>query len=157
MVVVNMINFERLKDIREDHDLNQREMAGILNVNRSTYSLWELGINIIPLKKLSEFADYFNFSIDYVLGLTNNKNNDNLTQGIDFKKLGNNLKNLRQERNLSQENIANILNVTQACIAKYEKGLIEISTSNIYKISKEFKISISKLCGKEIDKIKIKL
>ena len=45
--------------------------------------------------------------------------------------------------------MARILNVTQPCITRYEKGLICISTSNIYKISKEFKISISKLCGKE--------
>ena len=47
-----MISFKRLKDIREDNDINQKEMANILNVNRSTYSLWELGINIIPLKYL---------------------------------------------------------------------------------------------------------
>lgn len=45
-----MINFTRLKDIREDNDINQTQMAEILDVNRSTYSLWELGINIIPLK-----------------------------------------------------------------------------------------------------------
>ena len=43
------MNFKRLKDIREDHDINQEQMAKILKVNRSTYSLWELGINIIPL------------------------------------------------------------------------------------------------------------
>ena len=49
-----MIKFERLKDIREDHDLSQEEMAKILNVKRSRYSLWELGINIIPLKYLKQ-------------------------------------------------------------------------------------------------------
>ena len=63
-----MINLSKLKDIREDNDISQEEMAKILGVNRSTYSLWELGINIIPLKKLCDFADYFNYSIDYVLG-----------------------------------------------------------------------------------------
>ena len=43
-----MINFIKLKDIREDHDISQKEMANILGVTRSAYSLWELGINIIP-------------------------------------------------------------------------------------------------------------
>ena len=62
-----MINLSKLKDIREDNDISQEEMAKILGVNRSTYSLWELGINIIPLKNLCDFADYFNYSIDYVL------------------------------------------------------------------------------------------
>ncbi len=148
-----MIDIERLKNIREDHDLSQKEMANILNVNRSTYSLWELGINIIPIKYLSKFADYFNYSIDYVLGLSNSKYK-NLEKGFDLVTLGNNLKEIRIKNGLSQENIALILNVSQACIARYEKGLIEISTSNLYKFSKEFNISINKLCGKE-KKIKV--
>ena len=144
-----MIDIERLKDIRKDYGLSQMDMAKILKVNRSTYSLWELGINIIPIKYLSEFADYFNYSIDYILGLSNNKQNKSLKKGFDIKILGNNLKEIRLSKGLSQENIANLLNVSQACIARYEKGLIEISTSNLYKYSKEFNISINKLCGKE--------
>ena len=142
-----MINLEKLKDIRQDHDISQREMANILHVNRSTYSLWELGINIIPIKYLSDFSDYFNYSIDYVLGLEKNKNN-NIKRGFNLNILGKNLRKVRLLNGLSQENIGNILNVSQACIARYEKGIIEISTSNLYKFSKEFNISINKLCGK---------
>lgn len=144
-----MIDFFRLRDIREDNDINQIRMAEILGVSRSAYSLWELGINIIPLNYLAFFADYFDYSIDYVLGLTNVRRKNNLIKGFDLKILGNNLKEVRIKNSLSQEDMARILNVTQPCITRYEKGLICISTSNIYKISKEFKISISKLCGKE--------
>lgn len=143
-----MIDFTKLKDIREDNDINQEKMARILVVNRSTYSLWELGINIIPLKNLCDFADYFNFSIDYVLGLTNDYSNRNLIKGLNLKTLGNNMKTIRLKHNLSQENIADMLGVTQACITRYEKGLICISTSNLYKFSKEFKISMNEICGK---------
>lgn len=143
-----MINFNRLKDIREDNDINQEQMAKILNVKRSTYSLWELGINIIPLKNLCDFADYFDFSIDYILGLTNNRKNINLIKGLDLVKLGNNIRHLRTKKELSQENIADMIGVSQACITRYEKGLICISTSNLYKLSKEFKVSLSELCGK---------
>ncbi len=144
-----MIDFFRLRDIREDNDINQVRMAEILGVNRSTYSLWELGINIIPLNYLAFFADYFDYSIDYVLGLTNVRRKNNLIKGFNLKILGKNLKEVRIKNSLSQEDMARILNVTQPCITRYEKGLICISTSNIYKFSKEFKISISKLCGKE--------
>ena len=143
-----MIDYKMLKDIREDNDISQKEMANILNVKRSTYSLWELGINIIPLKYLSDFADYFHYSIDYVLGLTNKRNSSNLKKGIDFKLLGKNLKQVRIKNNFSQEDMANMLGVTQACIAKYEKGIIEISTSNLYKFSKKFGIPLNELCGK---------
>lgn len=143
-----MIKITKLKDIREDNDISQVQMAEILGVNRSTYSLWELGINIIPLKSLCNFADYFNYSIDYVLGLTNIRKNPNLIKGLELIKLGENIKKIRLQNELSQENIASMIGVTQACITRYEKGLICISTSNLYKLSKEFKISLSELCGK---------
>ena len=153
-----MIDVQKLKDIREDHDLTQSEMAFILKVNRSTYSLWELGINIIPIKYLSSFADYFNYSMDYILGINNHKKSDLLIKGFDINKLGKNMKIIRKNQGLSQENIATILGVSQPCITKYEKGLVEISTSNLYRFSKEFNISITKLCGKEkeIQKITLK-
>jgi len=143
-----MINFNRLKDIREDNDINQEKMSEILGVNRSTYSLWELGINIIPLKSLCDFADYFDFSLDYVLGLTNDRKSKSSIKGIDLKVLGNNMKLIRTKNNLSQENIAELLGVTQACITRYEKGIISISVPNLYKFAKEFKVSINELCGK---------
>lgn len=143
-----MINFNRLKDIREDNDMSQIKMAEILNVKRSTYSLWELGINIIPLNKLCEFADYFNFSLDYVLGLSNDRKKQKIIKGLDLIKLGNNIKQIRKGRELSQENIADMIGVSQACITRYEKGLICISTSNLYKLSKKFNMSLSELCGK---------
>lgn len=80
----------------------------------------------------------------YLVLLIRRKNN--VTPVLDLKVLGNNIKNLRVKNELSQENLANILGVTQACIVRYEKGLVCISTS---KLSKEFKVSISYLCGKE--------
>lgn len=142
-----MINLSRLKDIREDHDISQSKMADILGTSRSTYSLWELGINIIPLKNLCKYADYFNYSIDYVLGLSKNRK-EVIIKGLDPIILGKNLRELRISNNYSQEQLANIIGVTQVCITRYEKGVVYISTSNLYKLSKLFKVSMSKLCGK---------
>ena len=143
-----MIDCSRLKDIREDNDISQEQMAKILKIPRSTYSMWEIGISIIPVPYLCEVSDYFNLSVDYVLGLTNNRSKKNLIKGFDLKTLGNNLKEIRLKYDLSQENIADVLGVKQPCIYKYEKGIICISTSNLYKFSKEFKISMNEICGK---------
>jgi len=143
-----MINFQRLKDIREDKDISQEQIADILKINRSTYSLWELGINIIPLEYLCLFADYFNTNIDYVLGLTNKKNSKIIYKGLNLKTLGENMKSIRIKNNLSQENVASILKVTQPAITKYKKGQVCISTSNLYEFCKEFKTSLSNVCGK---------
>ena len=82
------------------------------------------------------YANYFNYSIDYVLGLTNDRRKNNVTPVLDLKVLGNNIKNLRIKNELSQDNLTNFLGVTQACIVRYEKGLVCISTSNLYKLSK---------------------
>lgn len=143
-----MLNLSRLKDIREDNDMSQVEISRLLKVNRSTYSLWELEINIMPLKLLNEFADNFNVSLDYLLGIINTKNSDKIAKGFDVKILGKKMRQIRLKNDLSQDNIASILGVTQACIAKYEKGIICISTSNLYKFANEFNLSIDWLCGK---------
>ena len=62
--------FQRLKDTREDLDLMQQEMADLLNVSQSCYSRWETGKELIPLRKLVDFCNITNHSLDYVTGLS---------------------------------------------------------------------------------------
>lgn len=141
-----MINLAKLKEIRDDQDLTQEQMANILGVKRSAYSLWELGITIIPINYLYSFAQYFKVTIDYAAGLEETRIK---VEYPDFNliKLGNNLKELRENNNLTQTQLGKILKVSQACITKYEKGNICISTSNLYKYSQYFKISLHDLCS----------
>ena len=60
----------RLKDLREDRDLKQEEIAKILNISQTNYSKYELGKINIPISSLKKLAEYYNTSIDYLLGLT---------------------------------------------------------------------------------------
>ena len=57
-----------LKEIRENEELTQAEVAKILNVSCSTYGMWESEHDIIPLNKLIIFGEHFNVSADYLLG-----------------------------------------------------------------------------------------
>ena len=59
--------------MREDHDLKQQDLAKILNINQRTYSHYENGTRKIPLDLLIALADYYNCSIDYLLGRTKKK------------------------------------------------------------------------------------
>ncbi len=64
----------RLKDLREDNDVKQKELAEYLNIKQNTYSQYENGKREIPLDTLCKLADYYNTSIDYLIGRTDNPN-----------------------------------------------------------------------------------
>lgn len=63
----------RLKDLREDNDLTQIEIAKLLNIKQNTYSQYETGKREIPISLLWKLADYYKTSIDYLIGRTNMK------------------------------------------------------------------------------------
>lgn len=67
------MNTMRLKDLREDKDMTQKEIASLLKITQQQYSLYENGIRLIPIDKLIFLAKYYNTSTDYILGLTNEK------------------------------------------------------------------------------------
>lgn len=63
----------RLRDLREDKDLKQKDIAAMLQVHQTTYSDYELDRLNIPVAVLHTLADFYNVSIDYLLGRTNTK------------------------------------------------------------------------------------
>lgn len=63
----------RLKDIREDCDITQREIAEFLHVRQNTYSQYENGQRQLPIGVLIQLADFFQTSADYILGMTNER------------------------------------------------------------------------------------
>lgn len=67
------MNITRLRELREQKQLKQMDIAKLLNITQQQYSEYELGTRIIPLKKLIILADYYNVSIDYILSRTNKK------------------------------------------------------------------------------------
>lgn len=62
--------YKRIKDLREDKDLSQTEIAKILNMSQTGYSKYEVGTNDIPTKILIQLAKFYNTSVDYLLGIT---------------------------------------------------------------------------------------
>ena len=61
----------RLRDLREDADLTQKEIASVLHVSQNTYSQYENGVRQLPIEILIRLADYYHVSTDYILELTN--------------------------------------------------------------------------------------
>lgn len=67
------MNIERLKEIREDKDLYQKDVANALEIKQQQYSEYEIGKRLIPIDKLVKLAKFYNTSIDYLVGLTNDR------------------------------------------------------------------------------------
>ncbi len=64
--------YQKIRDLREDYDLKQREVAEILNCSQRVYSNYELGQRDIPTDVLIRLANFYKVSVDYLLGQTNN-------------------------------------------------------------------------------------
>lgn len=69
--------YKRLRDLREDKYLRQRELATLLNVSQTTYSRYESGELDIPSTALIRLADFYGVSVDYILGRINDPKNTN--------------------------------------------------------------------------------
>lgn len=66
--------YKRIRDLREDKDLTQKQVSKALNCSQQVYSNYELGQRDIPTGILISLAKYYNVSTDYILGLTDNPN-----------------------------------------------------------------------------------
>lgn len=64
---------ERIKELRIDRDLRQQDLAEYLHCSQVTYSRYEIGTRSVPLQTLMEIAKFYNTSIDYLTGLTDEK------------------------------------------------------------------------------------
>ena len=71
-----MYHYQRLRDLREDADLKQRQIAELLDMTAQQYSLYERGDREIPFHHVITLAKYYGVSIDYIAGLTNKKHRE---------------------------------------------------------------------------------
>lgn len=141
----------RLKDIRENNDLKQKDMAKILNVSRPNYTRWETKEKIIPLTRLNDFCNYFKINMDYVIGLSNNIININKNIILDKKMIGNNIKEFRNKNKITQEELAEKLGTTHSVISSYENGHTLILTAFLINLCTTYNLSADTLCNRKND------
>ena len=142
------MKFDRLKEIREERNLTQKDIAKTLEVDRSTYVGWETGKDTIPLRRLNKLSDYYKISVDYMTGLSDVTSSYRVID-LDAKVIGQNLKDFRKERNLVQKDIFLFLNTTSSTYSAYETGKVLIKTDFLYSICKNYNASMDELLGKK--------
>lgn len=67
------VKFQRIQDLRIDHDLSIKDISALLGLHRDVYSRYEKGIRTMPIDILMQLADIFDCSIDYLVGRTDRK------------------------------------------------------------------------------------
>ena len=145
-----IMNEKRLFDLREYKDLSQIKLADYLGITQQTYSLWEKGTKIIPLKHLNNLSNFYEISMDYIVGLTDEKNNAVIIKLTELNKneICSRIKKIREDNNLTLRDLARELNTTSSTISAYETGKTLILTAFAYQICIKYNVSLDWLCGK---------
>lgn len=144
--------FKRIKKMREEKELTQKEVAKLLGVTQQTYSIWENGSKFIPLKHLNTLANYYNVSMDYLTELTQTKKQPLYTKKLDKITIGKKIQKFRHQNNITQNQLANDLNTTHSVISAYENGKTLILTAFLFQICKQWHISMDEMCKQELSK-----
>ena len=90
----------KIRDLRDEHDLNQVETAAIMGVSKSTYARWETDEAIIPLSHLNNLCNYFDVSMDYITGFSKKKNYEIVNKKLNKEICGKRHKDFRKYQNL---------------------------------------------------------
>lgn len=138
----------RYEELRLDCELKQGDIANVLNVKRNTYSKWENCINDMPLDKSNDLANYYQTSLDYLLGLSHIRNFIPEHNKINYKILSERLLELRKDAKLTQEELSNKLGFLQRTYAYYESGERVPTTLKLLVIAQYYDVSSDYLVGR---------
>lgn len=140
---------KRLRETRENLDLKQIDLTDLFGVTYSTISGWETGKDTIPLNQLIKYANKYNYSLDYLLGLTD-KNIEYKDLKINLNTLATNLKKKRKQYGKTQQQIADIINTSQSSYAHYENARYLMPLNFLYNLSKIYNdLSVDEILGRK--------
>ncbi len=140
-----------LRDKREYYGYTRKEVAKLLGVTVSVYSDFELNRRLIPIKHLIQISNFYNCSIDKLLGLTDGDKVINNGE-LNLKMISQNLKIIRKDNNLNVTELSKKLNIGQNTLYRYERCERTIQTYVCYDIARKFNISVDWLLGRTNNK-----
>lgn len=147
-----MMNETRIEELRESKDLKAKEVAKALNVAESTYSEWEHNKIPIPTKRIVQIANFYKLNIDYIFKLSDNKISIPKEYDLDLITIGNKLKEIRQELDLSLRELGDKLNTAFSSLASYERGECLIQSDILISLCKISNCSMDWVLGRSEEK-----
>ena len=147
-LVIIMLYGKKLKVLRERIGDSQSKIGSLINLDSGTYCNYEQEKLIMPTKHLNTLCNYFNVSFDYIFNFSEIINYQNSKKEISKTLISSRLKELRKKNNLTQNKLAQLLNVSRTTITEYERGRNLIATPFLYTICKKYNISADYLLGR---------
>lgn len=135
--------YQRLKDLREDRDLTQKEVAELIGRSRSGYSNYESGSCDVPTDVLIFLAEFYSTSVDYILSETHQSNRHRLSNNS----CENRYKELRKRNHFTQTELAERIGMSQIGYSKYETGRCGTPSTILIKLARIYNVSIDYLLG----------
>ena len=144
-----MYYYHRLKDVRTDFDMSQREVAEILCITPQQYQLYESGKREMPMHLFIKLADFFDIPIDFLAGIDKNDYNENLTKQKEISYFYQKIRDIREDFDMTQKQVAEILNITTQQYQLYESGKREMPMHHFIALAEHYGVTIDYLVGRD--------
>ncbi len=142
----------RLEELKEEKELKSKDIANYLSVAESTYSEWEHNKISIPTRRIVELAEFYEVDIDFMLNFSSIRKHIKTNCNLDLKLIGNRLKEVREELNLTLRELGEKLNSSFSSLGSYERGEHLIQSETLINISKISNCSIDWVLGRSEEK-----
>ena len=145
----------RIRDLREDNDLTQKNIADYLGISREGYSKYEREENDIPTLILIKLAGFYNVTVDYLLGISDTPLPKLLSPSPSAHSYPR-IKQLRKQAGIKQTEVAAKLNMSQNGYSNYETGKRDIPTDILIAIADFYNVSTDYILGRTDDPAPLK-
>ncbi|HFZ7051808.1 TPA: helix-turn-helix domain-containing protein [Streptococcus agalactiae] len=143
-----LTNFpQKLREERKKRGYTQDEMSKLLAIGQSAYAKWENGRTEPTLDNIIKLANILDVTVDYLLGRSDNFSNTIVLSKNNMKSFSKRLKELRLEKNQTQQEVADELGVNRVNVTRWEKGNTEPSFSKLIELSKLLNTTPNYLLG----------
>ena len=140
-----------ISKLRVEHQKTIKEMARYLNIGVSPYKRYEAGLKPMRLQELNALSNYFQISLNTLLGLSHNMKECG-SFDIDYKYLRFSLRYVRRMQRITQKELAKDLHVSPPTVARYERNPELLKVDYLLKFAKRFSVSVDYICGKTLKK-----